>query len=413
LRGRNDESASQPAGEPRLVRMKNEEPVAPRAAVSPVIVVGTGYAGILSALRVARKAHAPVLLLGEAPVLVERIRIHERLARERPICHRLAPLLAGTHVRYEPGRVIGADFTARTVTTAEGATFGYARLILAPGSVATHPAHGLSLARADELRRELPTVRRVLVVGGGLTGIEAGCEIAEAFPHVEVTLLTDRLASELGSAGRDYVRATLRRLGVVLREGERLVSVDDGRAITSEGDILFDRCIDTTGMRASPLLGDLGLEVDARGQARVDPLLRAQGHRDVYVVGDAATPGEGWSAEAARHVGMGCKSAMPMGAHAADNVASSLLGRPQAPFAYRHPGYCLSLGRRVGLIQTVDAEGAPTPRVLRGRLGAWVKELVCRYTVFSLRLERAGLDYRWRKLPAALPAAGAYNRLEA
>lgn len=384
--------------------MKNEE---------SIVVVGTGYAGVLSALRVARKLPAPVLLLGEAPVLVERIRIHERLAREREVCHHLAPLLAGTRVRYQPGRVIGADFAARTVTTAEGTTFGYARLILAPGSVGKRAAHGLSLGGADELRNELPAVRRVLVVGGGLTGIEAAAEIAEAFPHVKVTLLTDRLAGELGSEGRDYVRATLLRLGVAVREGERLVALEEGVAITSAGDIPFDRCIDTTGMRASPLLRDLGLEVDGRGQALVDPLLRAQGHRDVYVVGDAATPGEGWSAEAARHLGMGCKSAMPMGAHAADNVVASLQGRAQAPFAYRHPGYCLSLGRRTGLIQTVDAEGAPTARVLRGRLGAWVKELVCRYTVFSLRLERVGLGYRWRKFPAALPVAPTYNRLEA
>lgn len=384
--------------------MKNEE---------PIVVVGTGYAGVLSALRVARKADAPVLLLGEAPLLVERIRIHERLARARAVCHRLEPLLSGTRVRYQPGRVIDADFAARTVTTAEGATFRYARLVLAPGSVGKEAAHGLSLPRADALRGELPTLGRVLVVGGGLTGIEAAAEIAEAFPDVKVTLLTGRLAGELGSVGRDYVRAALRRLGVAVREGERLVAIEAGHAITSEGDVAFDRCIDTTGMRASPLLRDLGLAVDARGQALVDPLLRAQGHRDVYVVGDAATPGEGWSAEAARHLGMGCKSAMPMGAHAADNVVASLRGRAQSPFAYRHPGYCLSLGRRVGLIQTVDADGAPTASVLRGRLGAWVKELVCRYTLFSLRLERAGLGYRWRKIPAALPVAPGYNRLEA
>lgn len=390
--------------------MKNEE---------PILVVGTGYAGVLAALRIARKTPAPVLLVGEAPVLVERIRVHERLARARAVCHPLrdgaGALLAGSRVRFQAGRVVRADFAGRTVTTAEGCTLGYTRLVLAPGSVGA--AEGLSLARADALRAELgepaSPVRRVLVIGGGLTGIETAAEMAEAFPAVAVTLLTDRLAGELSEEARVYVRAILGRLGVSVREGERLVAYGDGVAITSEGDVPFDRCIDTTGMRASPLLRDLGLEVSARGQARVDPLLRAQGQRDVYVVGDAATPGEGWSAAAAAHVGMGCKSAMPMGAHAADNLVASLEGRPQAPFAYRHPGYCLSLGRRVGLIQAVDAGGVPTSSVLRGRLAAWVKELVCRYTLLSLRLERAGLGYRWRKIPAALPVAPAYNRLEA
>ncbi len=393
--------------------MKNED---------PIVVVGGGYAGVLSALRIARKARASVLLLGEAPVLVERIRIHERLARDRDIRHPLGDLLAGSRVHFQACRVVRADFAARTLTTADGRSFGYARLVLAPGSVGRAAgdlgaAHALSLARADQLRAQLrarsSAAPRVLVVGGGLAGIEVAAELAEAFAGVAVTLLTGGLAAELGAEGRDYVRATLLRLGVSIREGERLVALDDACAITSEGDISFDHCIDTTGMRASPLLRELGLSVGAQGQARVDPFLRAEGHRDVYVVGDAATPGDGWSPEAARHLGMGCKSAMPMGAHAADNVVLSLLGRPLAPFAYRHPGYCVSLGRRAGLIQIVDADGAPTARVLRGRLGAWVKELVCRYTVWSLRLERAALGYRWRKLPASLPAAGAYNRLEA
>src|SRR6185369_17886367 len=139
----------------------------------------------------------------------------------------------------------------------------------------------------------------------------------------------------------------------------------------------------------------IGLAVNSRGQCYVDPMLRALGHDDVFVVGDAACMNESVGSP----VAMGCKTAMPLGAHAGRNAVDSLVGNELRPFRFRDSVLCLSLGRSAGLVQEMAADGTPTERVLSGRLAAWVKELINRYTLLSLALERRGLfDYRWPKM---------------
>jgi NADH dehydrogenase len=114
---------------------------------------------------------------------------------------------------------------------------------------------------------------------------------------------------------------------------------------------------------------------------------------------------------------MGCKSAGPTGAHVADNLARQLAGQPERPFDYAVPLYCVSLGRRDGLVQATAPGGAPTGRVITGRLAVWIKELICKGTVWILHLERRGLwPTVWAhtgRSPALPPAATTNERLAA
>lgn len=151
---------------------------------------------------------------------------------------------------------------------------------------------------------------------------------------------------------------------------------------------------------ASRLGQQAGLQVNERGQIRVDAWLRALSHPMIYVAGDAASLAE--SAEALHPpLAMSCKAAMPLGAHAADNVSRAVLRQPEKRFAFGDSGVCVSLGRRDGLIQVSHRDGTPTNTIITGRMGAWFKERVCRYTVAMLKWERHALwQYRWLR-PAA------------
>jgi NADH dehydrogenase FAD-containing subunit len=97
---------------------------------------------------------------------------------------------------------------------------------------------------------------------------------------------------------------------------------------------------------------------------------------------------------------------MPMAAQAADNAVAELTGAAPQAFRFGDPGFCVSLGRRDGIIQFVEQGGRPREALLTGRLAAWLKEQVCRYTVWSLHAERRGLwGYRWRRSGPTQPAA--------
>jgi NADH dehydrogenase FAD-containing subunit len=122
---------------------------------------------------------------------------------------------------------------------------------------------------------------------------------------------------------------------------------------------------------------------------QVDAALRSVAHPNIYAVGDAA----------ATPLRMACATAMPMGAYAADHLAARLNGQPQIePFRFAYVLQCLSLGRRRALVQFVDRDDTPQERIITGWWGARIKELICRFTVWSLRWEkRVPGAYWWAK----------------
>jgi NADH dehydrogenase FAD-containing subunit len=131
----------------------------------------------------------------------------------------------------------------------------------------------------------------------------------------------------------------------------------------------------------------------------------------VFAVGDFAAPPAETVGSGMRSTRMGCVDAMPLGAHAADQVARLLTHTPLRPFHFDYMIQCISLGRRRGVVLFVDRDDRPTGRVIRGRVAALVKEAICRFVIGGLRMERlmAGL-YAWSgqhrsdMLPKPLPA---------
>jgi NADH dehydrogenase len=377
-----------------------------------LVVIGTGYAGLLAALRAARisRGRVAVTLVGASDQFVERVRLHELAARGRNACRPVAGLLAGTQVRFVHARAqaiaahrLVSDAGALEFDRAIVCTGGATDLDLVPG--ARQHAFAVDGDRVAQLfaaaRRLAESGGRLVVCGGGLTGIELAAEMAEELPGLRVALVSaGEIAPQLSATGREYARAALRRLGVAVHEQARATAVAAGRLETSSGPLEFDLCAWAAGFRAAPLLAEAGLPMSADGRVIVDRYLHAR--PDLLVAGDAAAARAadgGWLPAA-------CKTAMPMAAHAADTAVAELTGAMPREFRYRDPGYCVSLGRRDGIVQLMDGAGRPRGRIVRGRLAAWVKERVCRYTVLALRAEQRGLlAYRWQRGPARQLAA--------
>lgn len=378
-----------------------------------IVVLGGGYAGLLATLRIAgrtRRQDTKVVLVNASDTFVERIRLHQLATNQRLARRPIAVLLRGTGAEFVPGKVIGLDPERREVTIQTSdltQRICYDRLVYALGSVsATDQVPGVrehaltvggeaaALRLQEALKVAVSRSGRIVVVGGGLTGIETATEIAESYPSLDVSLVTaGTLGADLSKRGRAYLRSALDRLGISVHEQMRLREVEPARLVVDgEASIPFDLCVWTGGFIAPPLAREAGLAVNERDQVLVDPFLRSVSHPAIYVAGDAASPIESPGAP----LRMGCVVAIPMGAQAANNVVADVLGRPPTPFRFAFALRCISLGRRNGLIQFVKQDDVPIERVITGRLGAWIKEFICRSTIFSLRLERrwAGA-FRW------------------
>ena len=335
------------------------------------VILGGGYAGLLCALRL-RAAGEAVLLVNGSEHFVERVRLHQLAAGQQ-----LQP--------WSLSRLLGRDFLAGWVTaldleqrqvevvTPEGnRRLDYSQLVVALGSStdvgqlpgAAEHCYTLDGESAVRFAAKLPDCRRVLVIGGGLTGLELASELAEQHPRLEVTL-ADRCQPGTGMTGAaaGYVQSVLQQLGVRVVT-QPIARVEAGRA----GDLEFEAAVECGGFRACPLAAEAGLEVNARGQVLVDEYLRARGHSDVWVIGDAACPPGPQR--------MACATALPMGELTARNLLA--LGRAQElkPLRQEFRGRCLSLGRQRGLLQLTRGDDSPLPLYLWGGVGAWIKERI-------------------------------------
>lgn len=386
-----------------------------RDSTPQVLVLGAGYAGVLCANRVAARVGgaARVTLVSATAEFVDRIRLHEALAG-RALPRRTVQSFLRDDVRFVEGRVDAVRVAERVVTVSGRDPLRFDAMVCALGSRWSSPVpgareHAAGLAGRGSAERVAATLRTlapgaaVTVLGGGLTGVEVATEVAEAWPALRVSLISSTLAQGLSEAGRDYVRATLRALGVTLVEGARATAVSSDAVTLSDGREVPSSVTVWAGgfVGAAPDI-DADWPLDADGRVVVDADLGVRGCPGVFAAGDAAAAAPGM----ASMLRMACATAMPMGAHAAENVARHLRGVAPRPFQFGFTAQCVSLGRRRGLVQPVDARDQPRPWILTGRVAALVKESICRFVVGSLRLDGAhpGL-YAWpRAVVAGAPA---------
>lgn len=392
------------------------------SATPHILVLGAGYAGLTAAARLARRARGATLTLVDASDrFVPRIRLHQ-LASGETVDSRPMESMLHRRVRFVRGWVHALDPERRQVevqTEAGRERMPYDHLVFALGSrtdTARVPGvveHALTLDGSGATRiarraAELASSEgRVLVVGGGMTGVETASELAEALPGLRVGLAVGRGFGEAWSdAARQHVVDALHRLGVRLVEGARVTRLEEGRAHFEDGRTLsHDLAIWTAGMVPAALAREAGLPVDDAGRLRVEPSLQVVGHPELWAIGDAARvvpPGH------ERPLRMACATAMPQGAHVGDELARCLRGQAPRPFQFGFVLTCTSLGRRDGLIQWVDALDRPRRRFKTGRWAAWIKERIVRATEWMIRAEARGLRLylwrRWKGRPAALPA---------
>lgn len=395
-----------------------------------ILILGGGYAGLMAASRATRAGSAvQVTLIDARPAFTQRIRLHETLAGRTPKTLDYASLLKRRGARFVQARAESLDPGRRRVLarSVEGARIelDYDTLVLALGSVTSAAVPGVAenavrlndpaAIREAAARIAADAAGRVLVAGGGLTGIESAAELAERYPHLRVTLATrGRVGDGYSPAGATHLRHRLIELGVEFVEETTIVSLEAGRASLADGGLIpFDLCVWAGGFEAPPLARDAGLAVDLDGRALVDPALRALSHPEIFAAGDAAVA----TMPDGRTLRMGCVSAMPLGAHAGESLLRRLRGEEPEPFAFGFSIRCISLGRKDGLVQFVEPDDTPLPRVWTRRRAAIVKELICRMTYAVPRWELlTGLRlYRWpgpgkplvqsRSESAARPAA--------
>ena len=258
---------------------------------------------------------------------------------------------------------------------------GYEHLVVALGAITrTLPVPGLAehavgfkdLADAIALRNRVllqlerasihpddPSELGFVFVGAGYAGVEALAELHDmahaalrSYPELrdrsQRWVLVDaapKILPEIPRRLGEYAARRLSRRGIEIHVGTTLESYDGTQAALSDGTVVPARTLVwTAGVRANPLLADLGLPLDERGRVLVDATLRVEGTTDIWALGDSAavpntkTPGA---------------VDPPTSQHAlrqARRLAKNLAGEPR-PYGYRMLGQVATLGRFKGIAE--------------------------------------------------------------
>jgi NADH:ubiquinone reductase (H+-translocating) len=359
-----------------------------------VVVVGGGYAGVLAANRL-QSADVDVTLVNPRPRFVERIRLHQLAVGNHTATQEYDQVLAaGVHLVVDQAQRI--DAAGRRVHLAAGAPLDYDYLIYAVGSGGAVPEFAYGVAEYEQAQRlgqklaGTPARAPIVVVGGGLTGIEAASEFAEQ--GRPVTLVCDLLGPSLGEPGRRWIAKRLAKLGVTVIDDGTVSAVTTDRVVLADGRALPSAVtVWTAGFGVPGLAAASGLSTDELGRLRTDETLTSVDDPRIVAAGDAATP-------SGLPLRMSCQAAMPMGAVAAQTVLARITGTEPAEINQAFTGQCISLGRDTGTLQFAHTDDRPRSAYLGGRLPAMVKEQVCRATVKFLSAEaRNPGSYRWIK----------------
>ena len=390
-----------------------------------IIVLGAGYAGAIAAGRLAKRLRhqdVAITLVNAEPDFVERVRMHQLATGQSLQPRPFSEMFAGTGVELRIGRVTGVDVDRKTVTVGGSAELAYDTLVYALGSAwnahevpgAAERAYDIAsrpgALRLRERLARLEAGQTVVVVGGGLTGLEAATEIAEARPDLDVGLVArGGLGDWLSAKGREHLRKVCGKLGITVYEHTAVTTVEADRVTTAAG-VAIPAAVTvwTAGFAVHPIARETSLAVTGTGQIMVDATMRSVSHPDVYAVGDAAFA----IGAADKPLRMSCASGVPMAWQAADSIAARLTGGklPKAPLRYFNQ--CISLGRKEGLIQYVTADDRAVPAALTGRLAAAYKELVCKGAAWGVANPTLGLPTRRRGVaPTQAAARSAVEKL--
>jgi len=371
-----------------------------------VIVLGAGYAGLMAALRLARrKFRLRIALVNIRDSFLERVRLQETIVMAvPPRIPSVSAFVAGTGIEFICGTVTSLDAAQRCVRVANDIReweIAFDQAIYALGSnidvddvrgAAAHayrldPGNGPRSAAAlrGRLRENAGQPLRVVAIGGAETAVEAAGEIKAAWSSIDVTIISRSRCGEFrGARVEAAVRAELTRLGVKLIDRETVTEVRATEVVTEGGpSIACDICVWSGGLRSAPVARAAGLATDPQDRIWVDPSLRSISHPHILAVGDTAHP----VAPTGAPYRLSAFAALISGAHVADVILAQRSGRRVPPLSFSTFGQGVAIGRGgVGFFSYPDDEQRLF--IVKGRAARHIRNFFVWLVVYVLKIER-------------------------
>jgi NADH dehydrogenase len=406
-----------------------------------VVVVGAGFGGLAAAAGLARH-QAQVTVVDRLPFTTFQPLLYQVATgglNQEDVAYPVRSLLRRVRrANFIRGALAEVDWVEHLVRLADHTELSFDILVLATGATTSFfgvegaDAHALplyTLADASHLKDSLilqleraarstgpPPRLRVVVIGGGATGVETAGALAELrdllvgqdYPElgrsdISLELLErgPRLLSAFHPRLAGYARHQLERRGVVVRTGSRVARVDqNGVLLEGTERVACDLLVWAAGVAIPAEPAYRGLARTGSGRLTVNGSLQLTDHPEAFVVGDLAGARDRTGVELPQLA----QPAIQEGRHVVRQLLRLHGGLPLQDFHYHDRGTMATIGRRAAV---AELRGGVR---LTGTLawGAWLTlhlvELVGLRNRLSVLLNWTWRYFSWHRAVGLIPS---------
>lgn len=335
-----------------------------------ICILGGGFGGLYTALNLARLPWAvspEIILVDKSDRFLFTPFLYELVTgemQEWEIAPTFAELLADTGIQFVHGLVTNIDLEAQQVEVNIGqpSILAYDRLVLAIGSetpmqtvdgAAEYAIPFRNLNDFYRLNSKLELLEasdrdkiRICIAGGGSSGVELACKIADRLKERGRVRLVDRNAKILNNsteANRKIAELALSQRGVWTDLNTRVSQINDSEVTLDYADgsdtLPVDIVLWTVGSNFSKVLQNLSVE-HRQGAIATESTLQVKGYSDVFAIGDLANFFDANSIPLPSTAQVAFQQAQ----YCAWNIWASLNQKALVPFSYIPLGEFISLG---------------------------------------------------------------------
>lgn len=359
-------------------------------AATNIVILGAGYAGVHAAKKLAKKYKknndVTITLIDKNPYHTLMTELHEVAGGRVPeasVKVDLHKIFHRTKVNVVVDYIENVDLEKQVVKTTHG-SYDYSYLMVGLGSEPAYfgvpgvKEHGFSLwslddaltirehieyqfrkasiERDEKVRREMLTF---IVAGAGFTGIEMAGELLEwkdtlaAKYHVDVeevevyvveaagTILNMLDQKQAAKAEKYMVKHKIEVLknAPITEVKEDSITLKDGRSIATR------TLIWTCGIQCATSASDVAVEKTRANRLKANDYMQAEGHENVYVIGDCAYNEADGNCTNPQIV----EAAEQTATTAAKNIIASIENKEKVAFKGNYHGFMVSIGGRYGV----------------------------------------------------------------
>jgi demethylphylloquinone reductase len=336
-----------------------------------ICILGGGFGGLHTALRLSQLPWEPtqkpeIVLVDQSDRFLFSPLLYELITGELQTWEIAPPfeeLLQNTGVRFCQSIVSEIDIDQQRVHLQNSQEIPYDRLILALGGetpldlvsgASSHAYPFRSVADAYNLEERLRVLEespadkiRVAIVGGGYSGVELACKLADRLKErgrFRLVELSDQILRTSPEFNREAATKALDARGVFIDLETKVESItQDSISLDYKNQvdtIPVDLVIWTVGTRVSPVVKNLALKQNQRGQITTTTTLQVIDHPEIFALGDLADSHD----IEGQQVPATAQAAFQQADYTAWNIWATLSDRPLLPFRYQQLGEMMTLG---------------------------------------------------------------------